>query len=150
MIKIGLLNVHLISTIVWVGAVFMGTFIDWPSAKKSVIEKEFPFRFIIGQGSRVFYSVYSGIVLIWISGIGLVMLHPPQTKKEIIMLVGKTIALLFMTGFTMYGTFSTWPKIQLATHQEAHKLYENYMKRAIGTFTFGIIGAVLGLWIYRI
>jgi uncharacterized membrane protein len=148
MIKVVLLNVHLIATIVWIGAVFMGTFIDWPSAKQSVKENEFPFRFIVGQGSRVFYSVYTGIFLIWTSGIGLVITHPPQTPREIMMLAGKTMALLFMTGFTMYGTFSTWPKLQVATHKEAHRLYENYMRRAMATFTFGLIAAVLGLWVY--
>lgn len=140
----------MISTIVWVGAVFMGTFIDWPSAKESVKEKEFPFRFIVGQGSRVFYSVYSGIFLMWFSGIGLVILHPPSGFREIMMLFGKTVALSVMTGFTLYGTFSTWPKIQVATHREAHKLYQNYMYRAMATFTSGIIGAVLGLWVYRL
>ena len=51
--KILLLN-HLIASIVWVGSVFMGAFIDWPSAKKSVPRGQFPFKFIVGQGRRVF------------------------------------------------------------------------------------------------
>lgn len=143
------LTLHLVGSIVWIGSVFMGTYIDWPSARKSVKEGEFPFKFIIGQGSRVFYSVYLGIVMLWITGIGLTYNHPPQTTREYGMLALKVFFLILMTLSTLYGTFSTWPKIQLATSKEAFEHYKWYMYRSQGIFILGIISAVLGLWLYQ-
>ena len=147
MLKIILINRHVIASIVWVGSVFMGTFIDWPAAKASKREGVFPFEFIVGQGSRVFYSVYTGIALLWISGIGLIVAAPPEGVLDIAMITIKVTCLSLMTGFTLYGTLSTWPKLQLATHEEAFTHYKYYMYRAVGTFTFGIIASVAGLWL---
>jgi len=148
MLKVIFLNIHLFATIVWVGSVFMGTFVDWPAAKKTVSNGEFPFKFIVGQGSRVFLYVYIGIFFLWSSGIGLVVLHPPQTRREIVMISIKALALIIMTGFTMYGTFSTWRKLQVATHHEAYHHYKFYMRRAVGTFLCGSLASLIGLWIY--
>lgn len=142
-----LLNVHLFASIIWVGSVFMGTFIDWPAAKESVQGGEFPFRFIVGQGRRVFLSVYTGIFFVWTSGISLLLIHPPLSDKAFAIAIIKILALLSMTGFTLYGTFSTWRKLQVATHSEAYELYKYYMYRAIGTFSFGILASLLGLWL---
>ena len=150
MLRVILINMHVIAAIVWVGAVFMGTFIDWPAAKESVEGSKFPHKFIIGQGRRVFYSVYTGIIILWISGIGLVIVNPPADTFTIVMLLIKTVSLLFMTGFTLYGTFYTWPKMQLSTHQEAFRHYKFYMYRAMGTFTFGIVASLAGLWLRNI
>jgi len=143
-----LLNAHLIASLTWVGAVFMGTFIDWPAAKETVKEGEFPFRFIVGQGRRVFYSVYFGIILLWTTGIGLVLVHPPQDTRAMWLLAIKVFALFLMTSFTLWGTFFTWPKLQVATHAEAFEHYKYYMYRAQGTFACGLIGSVVGLWVY--
>jgi len=144
-----MLTGHLIPCIVWIGSVFMGTYIDWPSARNSVKEGEFPFKFIIGQGSRVYFSVYFGITVLLITGIGLVYHHPPQTDKEYYMLAVKALCWLLMTLSTLYGTFSTWPKIQLATSEEAYEHYKWYMYRSQAVFILGIIAAVFGLWLYR-
>lgn len=143
-----LLTAHLVASLVWVGAVFMGSFIDFYAAKESVKEGAFPFRFIIGQGKRVFYSVYFGIFVLCTTGIGLTIHHPPQTRTEIFMLVVKMSALFLMTAFTLYGTFFTWPKIQLSTSEEAYELYKYYNYRAHAVFVLGIIASILGLWIY--
>jgi uncharacterized membrane protein len=148
MAKIVLLNIHLFASIIWVGSVYMGAFIDWPAAKKSVKPGQFPFEFIVGQGSKVFVSVYTGIFFLWTSGIGLLMIHPPQAPREILIASIKGVCLFLMTAFTMYGTFSTWRKLQVATHQEAFALYKYYMYRAYGTFSFGMIASILGLWLY--
>jgi len=141
-----LLSIHLIAGMVWVGSVFMGTFIDWPSARQSVKTGNFPFRFIIGQGRRVFYSVYFGIIVLWISGTALVVVHPPELPFQYSLLIVKAIALFLMTAFTLYGTFFTWPKMQLATHKEAFALYKYYMYRAVGTFSCGILAALCTVW----
>ncbi|WP_340200596.1 hypothetical protein [Ascidiimonas sp. W6] len=150
MFKIVLINMHVIAAIVWVGSVFMGTFIDWPAARASVKKGTFPFQFIIGQGRRVFYSVYTGIGILWFSGIGLVIISPPTDTFKTVLIVIKIVSLLFMTGFTLYGTFFTWPKMQLATHEEAFRHYKFYMYRAVGTFSFGIIASLAGLWLRHI
>ena len=135
---------HLIAGIVWVGSVFMGAFIDWPSAKKSMPKGNFPFKFIIGQGTGVFYSVYLGIFFLWISGIGLIFLNPVETTFKKIIIVFKICCLIVMTLFTMYGTFYTWPKLQLSNDEEAFKLYKSYIMRAMITFISGLIASVLG------
>jgi uncharacterized membrane protein len=141
-------NIHLVATIIWVGAVYMGAFIDWPSAKESMAKGKFPFKFIVGQGTKVFYSVYTGIFLLWFSGIGLLIIKPIESKVQILMVVVKIFCLLIMTLFTLYGTLSTWPKLQLATNQEAFRIYKYYIIRAIITFSCGIIGSLIGLNIY--
>jgi len=143
-----LLSVHLVAGAVWVGAVFMGAFIDWPSAKNSVKAGTFPFKFIIGHGKRVFYSVYFGILQLWATGTALYFIHPPENATESTLLLLKTLFLSLMTLFTLYGTFFTWPKIQLATNEEAFKLHKYYNLRAYGTFTFGVLGLLTTLWFY--
>lgn len=142
------LSMHLIASLVWVGSVFMGTFIDWAAARKTVAEGKFPFRFIIGQGTRVFYSVYFGIILLWTSGTALVILSPPQSQRDVAMLAFKIVALLIMTANTLHGTFSTWPKLQLATHKEAFRHYRFYLTKAKITFLCGLLASVVGLWMY--
>ncbi len=141
-----ILSIHLVAGIVWIGSVFMGTFIDWPSAKESVQKGRFPFRFIIGQGKRVYYSVYFGIFQLWVSGTMLTIVHPPQGNVEMTLFLLRIMCLSIMTLFTLYGTFVTWPKIQLATSNEAFQYYKDYKNRAVGTFVCGIVGAVLTLW----
>jgi hypothetical protein len=126
----------------------MGAFIDVPSAEGSVEKGKFPFKFVIGQGRRVFYSVYFGIIQLWGTGIGLFIVHPPTNTIETRLFLGKTFCLLIMTLFTFYGTFYTWPKMQLATHKEAFRLHKYYNYRAYGTFTCGIMALLLTLWFY--
>jgi uncharacterized membrane protein len=141
-----LLIMHVLPTIVWVGSVYMGTFIDWPVAQNIVNKNTFPFRFIVGQGTRVYYSVYFGIILVWLSSVGLIIYSSIDWNlQRTIMIIGKIICLILMTGFTLYGTFYTWPKLQLATAEEAKTLYKRYMKRATGTFILGIIATIIGV-----
>lgn len=144
--KIFLVN-HLIAAIVWVGAVYMGAFIDWPAAKASVPKRNFPFRFIVGQGTKVFYSVYFGIFLLWTSSIGLICTTTFHARWQLAILGVKLLCLLIMTLFTLYGTFFTWRKLQLSTHEEAFATYKYYMLRAYTTFSCGIAASVLGLFL---
>ena len=138
-------NIHLVATIIWVGAVYMGAFIDWPSARESMAKGKFPFKFIVGQGTKVFYSVYTGIFLLWFSGISLLIIKPIESKTQILMVAVKVFCLLIMTLFTLYGTVFTWPKLQLATNEEAFRIYKYYIIRAICTFVCGIIASLIGL-----
>jgi len=138
-----LVILHLTSAIVWVGAVFMGTFIDWP-VLRAAANGRFPFDFIVGQGVKVAPAVYVGIVSQLVSATGLVLLKPPQTAQEGIMLGVKGLCLAWMAGSTIYGTLRTWPKLIFAIDEEAFRLYRVYMVRASITFTCGIVAAVIG------
>ncbi|MBU2902978.1 hypothetical protein [Maribacter dokdonensis] len=150
MVRIILVNIHVIAAIVWVGAVFMGAFVDWPAIKESMKNKQFPYEFIIGQGKRVFISVYTAITLLWTTGLALVVLQPPNNSTGIILLIIKTLSLLLMTLFTLHGTLSSWPKLQTSTDSEAFKIYEFYIKKAYGTFVFGIIASLSGLMLRQL
>lgn len=139
-----LLIIHLTSAIVWVGAVFMGTFIDWPVIR-AASGRKFPFDFIVGQGVRVAPAVYVGIVSQVVSAIGLTILRPPQSPEQAFMLGVKGLCLAWMAGSTIYGTFRTWPKLMFAPSDEhAFRLYNVYMLRATVTFVAGIAAAVVG------
>ncbi len=138
-----LLIIHLTSAIVWVGAVFMGTFIDWPVIRAASGGK-FPFDFIVGQGVRVAPAVYVGIVSQVISAIGLTILHPAHTPQQAFMLGLKGLCLAWMAGSTIYGTLRTWPKLMFAASEDAFRLYNVYMLRATATFVAGIAAAVIG------
>jgi len=143
-----LLSIHIVAGAIWTGSVFMGAFIDWPSARDSVKPGRFPFKFIIGHGRRVFYTVYFGIFQLFATGVALYFVHPPENSIENTLLILKAIFLSLMTLFTLYGTFFTWPKIQLATDEEAFKLHKFYNLRAYGTFSFGVLGLLATLWFY--
>jgi uncharacterized membrane protein len=136
--------IHAVAASVWVGAVFMGSIIDWPAARTTVEAGHFPFGFIVGQGNRVFLYVYSGMAIVLVSGIALILLHPPQTTSAIVLTCIKSAALLVMIANTLYGSLRTWPKLQFASHQEAQVLYRGYMIRAYITFSAGIVGIALG------
>ncbi len=144
-----LLIIHVVAAITWVGAVFMNTFIDWPSARRSVPDGQFPFRFIMEQGKRVFYAVYTGIAFTWVSGIGLIVLKPPQTSDALLMVGGKLALLLLMTGITLYGTFSSWHKLQTSTHTEALQRHRPYIFRSRAIYVLGIIASVVGVILSR-
>lgn len=140
---------HVIASAVWIGAVFMGAFIDWPAAQNASGKDKFPFDFIVGQGTRVFPAVYLGIVLTVVSSVGLTLRSPPQTQAAWALLVLKGAALSFMIGSTLYGTLVSWPKLQFATHGEAFHLYRNYIRRAYIVFFCGLAGIVAGLILSR-
>ena len=139
-----LVILHLTSAIVWVGAVFMGTFVDWPVIRAATANGRFPFDFIVGQGVKVGPAVYVGITSQVVSAIGLVILRPPQTAQDALMLGVKSLCLAWMAGSTIYGTFKTWPKLIFALDEDAFRYYKTYMVRATITFTCGIVAAVIG------
>ena len=142
-----LMILHITSAIVWVGAVFMGTFVDWPASRMATNGK-FPFDFIVWQGIKVAPAVYVGIVSQVVSAIGLVILKPPQTRQQVLMLGVKSLCLAWMAGSTIYGTRRTWPKLQFATNDDAFRLYRVYMVRASITFVCGIVAAVVGYFVH--
>jgi hypothetical protein len=139
-----LVILHLTSAIVWVGAVFMGTFVDWPVIRTATTNGRFPFDFIIGQGVKVGPAVYVGIISQLISATGLAIIKPPQTWQDAAMLGVKGLCLAWMAGSTIYGTLRTWPKLIFAIDEDAFRLYKVYMVRASITFACGIVAAVIG------
>lgn len=139
-----LLISHVIAATLWVGGVFMASVIDWPSARKSTPPGVFPFRFVVAHGQRILPAVYSAIVILMVSSVGLVWVSPPTTTTQVVMLGIKAAALVIMTGFTLYGTLVAWPRLQLATHREAFDIYGAYITRAHITLSCGLVGTVVG------
>ncbi|MCK6546372.1 hypothetical protein L6R52_11030 [Myxococcota bacterium] len=140
---------HVVATVTWVGAVFMGSFVDWPVLVGATRGGRFPFDFIVGQGRRVFPAVYVGVTSMIVSSIGLVWLKPPRDALDVALLIPKGLALAFMVGSTLYGTFVTWPKLQFATDAEAFGIYRWYNLRANVVFVVGIVATVCGLFLSR-
>ena len=142
-----LLAIHVVNSALWVGAVFMGAIIDPPALRMSAQSPKQPFisNFIIAQGMRVFPWVYTAMASIFITGLALVWLHPPATTFQMVLVIGKFIALGIMAGNTLYGTLVTWPKIQFATPEEVATLWRPYLIRAYITLACGIAGFIMGV-----
>jgi uncharacterized membrane protein len=145
MLKNILLVAHVVSSAIWIGAVFMGSVIDWPAARDSIGQNTFPLSFVVEQGKRVFFWVYLGISIVLMSGVVLTYMNPPQNMREIMFIITKFILLSIMTGNTIYGTLVTWPSIQFATFDEARILWSWYMKRAYITLACGVLNFAMGI-----
>jgi hypothetical protein len=140
-----LLAAHIVSAAMWVGAVFMGAFVDPPALRTSADSPWFLVNFIVAQGVRIFVWVYLAMGTILVTGVLLVWLHPPQTTFQVVVLAVKGVALAVMAGNTLYGTLVTWPKIQFANTDEVPILWRPYLIRAYITFGCGVLGFILGV-----
>ena len=140
-----LISIHTVSAAMWVGAVFMGAFIDPPALRESADSPWFVVYFIVAQGRHVFFWVYLSMVTIFVTGGLLLWLHPPQTTFQGMLMALKGVALAIMAGNTLYGTFVTWPKIQFASPEEVQVLWRPYLIRAYITFGCGVLGFILGV-----
>ena len=139
------LIVHVLSTIAWVGGVFMASWIDTRTLKNISKDNSFPFDFLIEQGRQIFPFVYFAIVAVLISGTILTLNHLPAQTNQWLFWFAKWGALLIMTINTVFGTIVTWPKIQFSNDQSAWVLYKGYKIRAYITFLCGILASVLGI-----
>lgn len=142
-----LLAAHIVSAAMWVGAVFMGALIDPPALRASADSPWFLVNFIVAQGVRIFVWVYLAMATIFVTGVLLVWLHPPQSTFQVAVLTLKGVALAVMAGNTIYGSLVTWPKIQFASAEEALVLWRPYLIRAYITFGCGVLGFILGVWV---
>ena len=140
-----LIAVHAVSAAMWVGAVFMGVWIDPPALRQSAESPWFLVSFIVAQGVRVFFWVYLSMITIFVTGALLIWLHPPQTAVQVTLLALKGVALAVMAGNTLYGSLVTWPKMQFATPDEVLVLWRPYLIRAYITFGCGVLGIILGV-----
>jgi hypothetical protein len=141
---------HVLAGAVWTGAVFMAAVIDWRALRRTHDRRVFPFDFVVTHGSLIFLPVYAGMITLFITGIGLLWLHPPGTVAAWSLVGVKSVSLLFMAGATLYGTFVSWPKLQFALHEEAYGIYDRYIFRAYFTFGFGCVGLVSGTLLSRL
>jgi hypothetical protein len=142
-----LIAVHVVNSALWVGAVFMGSIIDPPALRNSAKHPSFLMDFIIEQGIQVFPWVYAAMSLIFLTGLILTWLHPPQNTLQLVLVIAKFIALGIMAGNTLYGTFVTWPKIQFATVEEVPLLWKPYLIRAYITLACGLAAFIMGVWL---
>jgi len=140
-----LIAIHTVSAAMWVGAVFMGAFIDPPALRQSATSPEFLVNFIIAQAIHIFRWVYLAMGTILVTGVLLIWLHPPQTAFQVTLLTLKGVALAVMAGNTIYGSVVTWPQIQFADPAEVPALWQPYKIRAYITFGCGVLGVILGV-----
>jgi len=140
-----LIAIHTVSAAMWVGAVFMGAFIDPPALRQSANSSEFLVNFIIAQAIHIFRWVYLSMSTILVTGVLLIWLHPPQTAFQVTLLTLKGVALAVMAGNTIYGSVVTWPQIQFAEPEEVPALWQPYKIRAYVTFGCGVLGFILGV-----
>ena len=140
-----LLYVHVVAATMWTGAVFMAAIVDWPAFRRLAPPGRFPFEAVVAQGGGVFRWVYSAIVLMLLTSIGLAALHWPSDLLGAGLLALKTLALAFMIGSTVYGTLRTWPRLQLSTDREAFRLYGAYLVRARLIFACGLLAHIAGV-----
>ncbi len=139
-----MLIVHVVTSTMWVGGVFMAAFIDWPTAKSTIKDGKFPFEFVLSHGKKIFFWVYFAMAGLTLSGVSL-LLSRPVADDQMIYVMAKFAALILMAGFTLYGTFITWPKLQVAINRDAQHIYQVYIYRAHATFFFGILAIIMGL-----
>ncbi len=136
---------HVVSGAVWTGAVFMASFIDWPTIRSCSKKGQFPFDFVVGHGKRIFPAVYSAKLVLTITSALLIWQTAPSGNKAWGLLAVKAIAFSFMVGSTVYGTLSRWPRLQFATNAEANAIYRAYITRARIVFLCGVVCTALGL-----
>lgn len=140
-----LIAIHTVSSAMWVGAVFMGSFIDPPALRQSATSPAFLVNFIIAQAIQIFRWVYLAMGTILVTGLLLIWLHPPQGAFQVTLLALKGIALAVMAGNTIYGSLFTWPQIQFAEPEDVPALWQPYKIRAYITFGCGVLGFILGV-----
>ncbi len=136
---------HVVSGSVWLGAVFMASFIDWPTIKSCSRQDKFPFEFVVRHGQRVLPAVYSAIVLLIITSVALVWIVKPSGNAAWGLLAVKGVAFSFMVGSTVYGSVVAWPRLQFANDTEAYAIYTAYINRARLVTVCGVVCTVLGL-----
>jgi hypothetical protein len=81
----------------------------------------------------------------WASALGLVWINPPAWGIPVILIALKSLCLALMSGLTLYGTLSTWPKLQLSSDTEAFGRYRFYIVRAYVTLSCGMAATALGV-----
>lgn len=140
-----LIAIHTVSSAMWVGAVFMGAFIDPPALRQSATTANFLVNFIVAQAIQIFRWVYLAMGTILVTGLLLLWLHPPQSAFQVTLLALKGVALSVMAGNTIYGSLVTWPQIQFADPSEVPTLWQPYKIRAYITFGCGVLGFILGV-----
>ena len=140
-----IIGVHLIASALWVGGVFMNTFIVWPTARDVLGGKGFPLDFLAMEGKRIAPWLYTAAAIIVTSGFMLLWLRPPEHRWEWWLISAKILAFLVMTANTLYGTLVTWPVLQFSTPDEAWRLWRGYGIRAFVTFGCGIAAFLMGV-----
>lgn len=140
------LCLHLITSTLWIGGLFMDIFIVWPCAKVVSGEKTVPLDFLCIQGKMTAPWLYLGIAGLCGSGALLLWLTPPAAGGYVWTLVGiKAAALAVMTGNVVYGTVVAWPALMFAPMEEAPQLWRRHVLRACVTFGCGLIALVVSI-----
>ena len=139
-----LLAVHIISSTLWVGSVFMNAFIVWPTLRNLQRDESFPLDFLAMEGKRIAPWLYMSATMTLLSGAILIALEPPENYMELWLLSAKGVVFASMIANTIYGTLVTWPALQFSTGAESWQLWRGYIIRAYITFGCGIAAIGIG------
>ncbi len=154
LVEASLLGVHVIGGGVWVGAMVFSIFILQPRAELFFRrDADFEdFIFTVVHGAR--WKVFSGIVAILLSGIGLSVWpgHAVVASDPVWLgvYVAKLAAFALAAGLFMYVSWVLWPKRTFATAEELPAIKRHFFRvGAVMVITNGLnmaLGIAAHVW----
>ena len=144
-----LLGVHVLGGGVWIGAMVFSVFILQPRADKFFRrEADFEdFIFSVVHGAR--WKVFSGIVAILLSGIGLAVWpgHAIVVESPLWMglFAGKVAAFVLAAGLFMYVSWVLWPRRTFATAEELPHIKRHFFRVGAVMVIANALNMLLGI-----
>jgi hypothetical protein len=144
-----LLGVHVLGGGVWIGAMVFSIFILQPRAEQFFrSEADFEdFIFSVVHGAR--WKVFSGIVAILLSGIGLAVWPKHAIVSEsplwLGLFVGKLAAFVIAAGLFIYVSWVLWPRRTFATPDELPAIKRHFFRVGAVMVVANAINMLLGI-----
>ncbi len=144
-----LLGLHVLGGGVWIGAMLYSVFILQPLAERFFTRaREFEdFIFSVVHGAR--WKVFSGIVAIMLSGIGLAVWpgHAVVAGSAIWLgvFVAKIALFVVAAGLFMYVSWVLWPRRTFATEAELPGIKRHFFRVGAVMVVANAINMLLGL-----
>lgn len=144
-----LLGVHVLGGGVWVGAMVFSIFILQPRAEQFFRrEADFEdFIFSVVHGAR--WKVFSGIVAILLSGIGLAIWPGHAIVGESTAWLGlfaaKVLAFALAAGLFVYVSWILWPRRTFATPQELGPIKRHFFRVGAVMVVANALNMLLGI-----
>lgn len=104
-------SLHALAAVVWVGGMFFAHFILRPSIAQFAPEQRISLMQEVFK--RFFLWVWGAIVLLWLSGLGLILLHGGMAHINLYVHIMLTVGLL-MTGIFAYIFFALYTRFYIA------------------------------------
>jgi hypothetical protein len=148
LVEAALIGVHILGGGVWVGAMVFSIFVLHPRAE-TYFEKDSDFEdfiFTVVHGAR--WKVFSGIVAILASGIGLSFWPGHELVPEghwIAAYVGKIVLFALSAGCFVYVSWVLWPRRSFATAEELPPLKRHFMRVGVVMVVANSLNMALGI-----